>query len=217
MRGLRRLIGVSGIVSAVLVSTAFFGGTAPAIDASGRVVLAYAADHRTFLLVFFCLYGIATCLMLLFFTGLRRLLSSPQPERDVWPSAMFASAIAVFTLGIAGQASATALAFRADSQTPNSARTLWDLFVALVGASNLLTIILGVATGVAIAQSSQLPRWLAVGAGVFAAAHLGATVSWARSGAFSQTGVFTILAPVTYLAWLVAVSVVLLRTRNAVA
>lgn len=216
MRGLRRLTGMSGILGAVLISTAFFGGTPPGIDDTGRAVLAYAADHRTFVLVFFFLDGIATCLMLLFFAGLRHLLAVPQqPERDVWSSAMFASALAVFTLGIAGQACATALAFRADSQTPDAARTLWDLFAVLVGASNLLTIILGVAAAVAIALSPQLPRWLAVGAGVFAAAHLGATVSWARSGAFSQTGVFTILAPVLYLAWVVAVAVVLLRTRNA--
>jgi hypothetical protein len=78
-----------------------------------------------------------------------------------------------------------------------------------------VTIILGVAAAVAIALGPQLPRWLAVGAGLFAAAHLGATVSWARSGAFSQAGVFTILAPVLYLAWVVAVAGVLLRTRNA--
>src|SRR5213075_214188 len=100
MRGLRRLTGASGIVSAVLISPAFFGGTPPAIDDSGRAMLAYAADHRTFLLVFFFLDGIATCLMLLFFAGLRRLLdASQQPERDVWSSAMFSSAVAVLTLG----------------------------------------------------------------------------------------------------------------------
>jgi hypothetical protein len=216
MRGLRRLTGVSGIVGAVLISTAFFGGTPPGIDDTGRAVLAYAADHRTFVLVFFFLDGIATCLMLLFFAGLRHLLAVPQqPERDVWSSAMFASAVAVFTLGIAGQACATALAFRADSQTPDAARTLWDLFVVLVGASNLLTIILGVAAAVAIALSPQLPRWLAVGAGVFAAAHLGATVSWARSGAFSQTGFFALRAPLLYLVWVIALAVVLLRTRDA--
>ena len=108
-------------------------------------------------------------------------------------------------------ACSVALAFRSDAQTPGGARTLWDLFVALSGASNLLTIVLGAAALVSIAQRrDMLPRWLAIGAGVFALAHLGATVSWARSGAFSPTGVFSVLAPVLYLAWVLALSVVLL-------
>jgi hypothetical protein len=217
VRGLRRLTAVSGIASAVLISFAVFGGTPPGIDDSGGAVLAYAADHRTFILVFFFLDGIAFSLMLLFFAGLRQILAAPQqPERDVWPSAMFASGVAVFTLGIAGQACAAALAFRAGSQTPDAARTLWDLFVVLLGASNLLTIILGIAAAVAIAQNPQLPRWLAIGAGIFAAAHFGAAVSWARSGAFSQTGVFTVVAPLLYLVWLVAVAVVLLRKTTPI-
>jgi hypothetical protein len=219
MRGLRRLIGVSGIVSVVLVAVGFFGGTAPEADDSGRAVLAYAVDHRTFVLVFFFLYGIATGLMLLFFAGLRRILAVPdRPERDVWPSAMLASAVAVFTLSIAAYACAAALAFRSDAQTPGGARTLWDLFMALIDGSNLLTIILGVAALVAIVQRRDvLPRWLGIGAGVFALAHLGATVSWARSGAFSQTGVFSVLAPVFYLAWVLALSVVVLRTEPGTA
>jgi hypothetical protein len=176
-------------------------------------VLAYTADHRTFLLVFFFLDGIATCATLVFFAGLRRLLADPsRPERDIWSSAMLVSAVSVFVLGLAGQACVTALAFRAAEQTPDTARTLWDLFVVLIGASNLLTIVLGVAAAVAIAQTPGLPRWLATGAAVFALAHLGATMSWARSSAFSQSGVFAFVAPFLYLAWIVSVAVVLLRT-----
>lgn len=215
MRGLRRLTAVSGIVSVVLIAAGAFGGTPPQVDDSGRTVLAYAADHRTLILIVFFLFGIATCATLLFFAGLRRVLVVPhQPERDVWASAMFGSAVAVFTLGMAAQACAAALAFRADAQTPDAARTLWDLFTALLGASNLLTIVLGAAAAVAIMQSRALPGWLAIGAGVFALAHLGATVSWARSGTFSQTGIFTLLAPLLYLAWVIAAAVVLLRTGD---
>jgi len=109
---LRRLTAVSSIVSVVLVSVGFFGGTPPAADDSGRAVLHYASHHRTFVLVYFTVFGIATCVTLLFFAGLRRVLAVPEHrERDVWPSAMFASAVAVFTLGIAGQACMAALAF----------------------------------------------------------------------------------------------------------
>jgi len=210
------LTAVSGIVSVVLVLVGLFGGTPPAADDSGRAVLHYAADHRTFVLVYFAVFGIATCVTLLFFAGLRRVLAMPEfPVRDVWPSAMFASAVAVFTLGIAGQACMAALAYRAPIPSPEAARTTWDLSLVLIGASNLLTIILGVAAAIAIAQSRGLPGWLATAAGVFAAAHFGATVSWARSGAFSPTGVFSILAPILYLAWVLAVSVVLLRQQKA--
>jgi hypothetical protein len=205
---------VSGIVSVVLVSVGLFGGSPPAADDSGRAVLHYTADHRTFVLVYFTVFGLATCVTLLFFAGLRRVLATPEPERDVWPSAMFASAVAVFTLGIAGQACMAALAYRAPRPTPEAARTTWDLSLVLIGASNLLTIILGVAAAIAIAQSRALPGWLATAAGVFAVAHFGATVSWARSGAFSPTGVFSILAPILYLAWVLAVSIVLLRERH---
>jgi hypothetical protein len=108
-----------------------------------------------------------------------------------------------------------ALAFRAPLPTPETARATWDLSLVLVGASNLLTILLGVAAAIAIAQSRALPGWLATAAAVFAVAHFGATVSWARSGAFSPTGVFSILAPILYLAWVMAVSVVLLRQQRA--
>jgi hypothetical protein len=212
MRGLRRITAVSGLAATVLTAVAFFGGTPPDIQDSGARILDYAADHRTFMLVFFFLFGMASGLLLLFFAGLRRLLATPdRPEVDLWSTTMFGSAIAVFTLGIAGQACATAVAFRADTQTPDGARTLWDLFVVLLGASNLLTVILGVATAVAIAQTSVLPKWLAAGALLFAAAHLGATVSWAHKGAFSQSGVFGVLAPLLFLAWTLAVSIVLLR------
>jgi hypothetical protein len=215
MTGLRRLTAVSGIVGVVLISVAAFGGTPPAMDDSGRTVLAYAADHRAFILVFFFLEGIATCATLLFFVGLRRILASPdRPERDVWPATMFASAIAVFTLGVAAQACTAALAFRADTQTADAARTLWDLFIVLLGASNLLTIILGIAAAIAIVQSGALPRWLGFSAVVFALGHLAATLSWARSGAFSQTGFFTVLAPALYVLWALAVSIALLRPQS---
>jgi hypothetical protein len=216
MRGLRRLTAVSGIVAVVLISSGFFGGTPPGTDDSGRTVLAYATDHRTYLLVFFFVFGIATCFSLLFFAGLRQLLAVPsQPDRDVWPSVMLASAVAVFTLGLAAQACATAVAFRADAQTPDAARTLWDLFMVLLGASNLLTLILGAAAAISLGQSAALPRWLAIGAGAFALAHLGASLSWARSGAFSQTGFFSVLAPLLFLVWIVCGAVVLLRIGRA--
>ena len=83
--------------------------------------------------------------------------------------------------------------------------------MVLLGASNLLTILLGAAAAMAITQTRRLPRWLALGAVAFALTHLGAAVSWARSGAFSQTGVFTVIAPLTFLAWVAAVAVALLR------
>lgn len=216
MRGLYRLTGLSGIVAVALICVGFFGAAPPQTDDSGRAVLAYAVDHRTFTLVFFFIYGIATGVMLLFFAGLRRILAVlEQPDRDLWPSAMLASAIAVFTLGLAAAACNVALAFRGGSQSPATARTLADLALALFGASNLLTVLLGAAAAVAILQTQTLPRWLGIGAAVFALAHLGATVSWARSGAFSQTGVFALLAPVFYLVWALAVAVTLLRHRPA--
>jgi hypothetical protein len=212
VRGLRQLTGVVGIASVGLIVIAFLGGTPPATDDSGQTVLAYASDHRTLLLVVFFAFGIATCLALLFFAGVRRILATPQePDHDLWSSAMFGSAIAVFTLGLAGQACTAALAFRADGQSPQMARTLWDLFVVLINASNLVTVLLGVAAAIAIVQTRQLPSWLGVGAAIFAAAHLGATLSWARSGAFSQTGVLPSIAPMFYLAWVLAVSISLLQ------
>jgi hypothetical protein len=47
-----------------------------------------------------------------------------------------------------------------------------------------------------------------------AVAHAAAAVSWAREGAFSQTGIFTILAPTLYLLWVVVTAVLLLRHRE---
>lgn len=216
MSSLKRIVGWSGVASVVLIGVALFGGTPPAIDDSGRSVLSYAADHRTFLLVYFFGLGIAICFTLVFFAGLRRIVADPErPELDVWGSVMFGSAVAVFTLGLAGQACTVALAFRADAApSAESARTLWDLFVVLMGASNLVTVLLGVAAALAIRLSRLLPNWLAAGAVVVAAAHLAAAASWARSGALSQSGVFTTLAPALYITWVVAVSVVLLRNAD---
>lgn len=211
MRGLRQIIGISGLLSTVLVLVGLLGGTPPGIDDSGQAVLDYAHDHRAFIITFCFLFGIATCLTLVFFGGLRKLLASPEPTRDVWPSVMFGSAIVVFTFGLAAQAAAAALAFRSPAHTPETARTLWDLFVVLLNASNLATIVLGVAAAIATLQSSVLPRWTGYLAVLFALAHFGATVSWARDGAFSQTGAFPTLAPLVYLVWVVAVSIVLLR------
>jgi hypothetical protein len=128
---------------------------------------------------------------------------------------MFASSVAVFTLGIAGQACTAALAFRAPTPTPEAARTTWDLYLVLLGASNLLTIILGVTAAIAIAQSRVYP------VGSRSVRESLRSLTWERpshgrrSGAFSPTGVFSLLAPILYLAWVLAVSVVLLREQSA--
>jgi hypothetical protein len=77
-------------------------------------------------------------------------------------------------------------------------------------------VVLGAAAAIATLQSSVLPRWTGYLAVLFAFAHFGATVSWARDGAFSQTGAFPTLAPLVYLVWVVAVSIVLLRARDPI-
>jgi len=57
-----------------------------------------------------------------------------------------------------------------------------------------------------------LPRWIGWSSFVVALAHLVATLSLARDGAFSPTGAFGQAPGFLYLVWMLAASVVLLRT-----
>ena len=56
--------------------------------------------------------------------------------------------------------------------------------------------------------------WVGWSAVVVAVSHLVASVSLARDGAFSPSGFFAVGAGFTYLAWMAAVSIVLLRRQG---
>jgi len=56
-----------------------------------------------------------------------------------------------------------------------------------------------------------MPRWSAPATAVVGAVHLLASTAWARSGAWSLTGPVALAPGFVYLAWVVALSVALLR------
>ncbi|MEO5842845.1 MAG: hypothetical protein ABIQ73_08930 [Acidimicrobiales bacterium] len=119
--------------------------------------------------------------------------------------------IATFTLAAAALACVSSAAYRSDAIEADSVRLLWDLFTAITNMSNIMTIFSSVAIGIMILTGDALPRWIGWTSFFVAAAHLVASVSLARDGAWSPTGAGGQSAGFIYLAWMLAASVALVR------
>jgi hypothetical protein len=204
---------VSGIGATVFIAIgAGLLGSAPKSNDLAAEALAFTNDHRGRLLASMWLLAFGFGLALVFLVGLtvgaRR--SSLTPEH--WPTIALSLGIATFTLGAAALACVSSAAYRGDATEADSVRLLWDLFTAITNASNVMTIFSSVAIAIMVLKGDALARWIGWASLLVAAAHLIASVSLARDGALSPTGVGGQAAGFVYLAWMLATSVALVRT-----
>jgi hypothetical protein len=184
----------------------------PATDASGATVVGFFADHRTGLLVALALNGVAWCaLMPTAFAGLRSLLG----ERG-GPAATVALVCAAVEAALIGVALtfAAVVAYAAPDIGPQLAKVLGNGFALATSASAWPTVPCVLALIVAARRSEALPRPVLAVAGVVAVLHAIASVGFARSGAFSPSGI-ALAAPPAFALLMACVGVSLLRAPLA--
>jgi hypothetical protein len=198
----------------VLVVGAVILGSTPKSNDAADTTLQFTSDHRGRLLVGVWVVGLGMVLSLVFVIGLSMAVSRVANGGRIWPTIVLAGGVATFTLGIAAFAFVSSAAYRSESLSADTARSMWDLYATMLNASNQMTILLSVAVGVMVLAGDALPRWIGWSSFIVAAAHLVATLSLARSGAFSPTGVFGQSAAFIFLVWMLATSITLLRRRS---
>jgi hypothetical protein len=168
-------------------------------------------DHRSRYLVSMWLIAFGMVLSLVFIVALVIVAQREDRSDQPWSTIALATGVATFVLALAGAACVASAAYRADTLTADSARSSWDLYFALINVSNIATIVLGGAIASMVFVTRFLPSWVGWSAVVVAVVHLVASLAVARDGAFSPSGPFALAAGFVYLAWMVAVAVVLLR------
>jgi hypothetical protein len=181
---------------------------APQAGASGEAVLRFFDAHRSGVLVASVLNGIAWCaLMPIAFAGLRELLRGR--ARTAATVALIAAAVESALIGV-GLIFVALLAWEAPQLAPATSRVLNGGFLIATNASAWPTVVCALALALAWRAQEERTYVIPALALLAAALHAITSVSFARSGAFSPSGVAQV-APVAFALLMVGVGVALLR------
>ena len=187
-------------------------GALPPADASGASVLSFLDAHRSGLLAACALNGIAWCaLMPAAFAGLRALLD--ERAGTAAGVALICAAVEAALIGV-GLVFGALGAFLAPALDPATARVLGGGLTIATSASAWPTVPCAIALAIAWRAQDGWPRAVVPLALLVAALHAIAAVSFARSGAFSPTGIAAI-APPAFALLMAAVGLSLTRRRAA--
>jgi hypothetical protein len=183
-------------------------GDAPQAGASGEAVLRFVDAHRSGMLVASVLNGIGWCaLMPVAFAGLRELLRGR--ARTAATVALVAAAVESALIGV-GLIFVALLAWTAPQLAPATASVLNDGFLLATSASAWPTVVCTIALALAWRARDRQARVIPALALLAAALHAITSVAFARSGAFSPSGVAQV-APVAFALLMVGVGVALLH------
>lgn len=177
----------------------------PGADASGATIVRFIGEHRGGLLVAVVLNGIAWCtLMPCVFVGLRALLGGTAAT-----VAMICAAVEAAIVGVALTFGAV-LAYGAPDLSPQLAKVLIDGFDLGTNASAWPTVPALLALVVAARRSGAFSQPVLAFAGLVALLHAITAVSFARTGAFSPSGI-ALAGPGAFAILMILVGVALLR------
>jgi hypothetical protein len=215
------IVGASfGIVAAVLLILSFlFTGSPPGFHDSAAEVKAFVEDNHDELQVAVAL-GFAALVAFLWFLGsvfLRLREAEPLVRLS---AAALAGGVALAAAGLTGTAAEGAATYHASTLGADSVLALWDLSVFgllffLAGFT-----VLAAATGVLALRSNALPRPLGIyslGAACYVFV-VGVIATFSETGAFSPSnGALGVIAFLSFLVWLVAMSLTLMRRPRVTA
>ena len=219
-QSLSRWTGLAGLAAVILALVAFavFGATSPPTDSdSGQVIAQYFADHRTTLAVLVYLIALSFGFNLVFFIGLRDVLRRRAPDVATLASVGAAGGALFIAIAYVGFGVLLQLVYREGAGDPATQRTLFDIYTLNITMASVPTAVAVIATSIAIMQSSAFPRWLAWYGFVVAAAHLVGMGALARDGFFAPSVIGGYIAPLMFYAWVLAFSVLLLRSSTPIA
>ena len=213
-QSLSRWTAVAGIVAVVLaiVALTVFGSTSPPTESdSGQVIAAYFADHRTLLAVLVYVIALSFGFNLVFFIGLRDVLRRRAPDIATLASMGAAGGALFIAIAYVGFGVLLQLVYREGAGDAATQKTLFDIYTLNITMASVPTAVAVIATSIAVVQSNTLPRWLAWYGFVVAAVHLIGMGALARDGFFAPSVIGGFIAPLMFYAWVLAVSVLLLR------
>lgn len=212
-RARRWLTAGSGIASAALYgAVAVAMNDAPGAELDAASVHAWVEDHRTLILVSGYLWGLCSCATWGFLTGLWDWLAD-RGDRALATLGLVAG-VAIYVVALAGFSALVLAAYRVDVHTAETTRQLNDLALISVCLTGFPTVASMLGYLAVMFRRRLFPawtRWLGV---VLTVAHLVSGGAFAASGMLSPSGIGVYVAPVLYYAWIVALSVHLLRSRD---
>jgi hypothetical protein len=216
---LTRAIGLAGLASFVLIIVAALVArplwSAPRTTASAVQVAAYAYDDRGRTIASLFIYCLAMGLFLCFAAGLWTWLRQSEPAPQPLAAAFAFGAVALVVLILAGFVPGGVLTYR--PQAPAVAQALRDMTFGLLALSGIPTAVCLGAYAALVLRRGRLPQWTAWLAVLGAVAHVFIAASFVSQGGFlSLEGSVIIWVPGTFFAWILATSLVLLRTRPEV-
>jgi hypothetical protein len=209
-----KLAGLAGVLSIVLGIAGSIVDemqTFPGTASTGVQVASYVHAHRSALLIAMFLSTVAVGLWLLFGAGVWRWLREATGDDSVLSTCFLVGLVSFVTLLLAGFTSFFVLVYRAG--TVSDPRLLYDFAFGLLAMSGVPTVLALGSYAALVFRSSRLPAWTACIAVVAALAHLVLLASLViTSGFFSLEGGVIIAIPALLFTWILATSIVLLRT-----
>lgn len=214
-----RAVGLLGVASFVLILVGAFVSPplwdTPGINTSSThlAMYLYANHERTIASLF--IYSLAMGLFLSFAAGLWSWLRQSEQAPQML-SAIFAfGAIGLSVLIFAGFAVAAVMSYR--PQPPALAVSLTDMTFGLLALSGIPTALCLAAYAILVFRHRCLPAWTGWLAFIALDAHILIAASFLGHGnLFSPEGAVIVAVPATLFAWILASSVVLLRTTTGV-
>ena len=215
----RRLDAATGILFVVVALVAFFlPGTPPKADDTTQKITTFIVDHRSSILAGDFLFGVASFFFVWFLGTLRSYLRAAEGGEGRLSAASFGGGLVAIALILVGTAVINGIAFKIarDGGDPTVIRGLFDTSNAAFAFSGFGFAAFFGAASCSAARSGVLPGWI-VWSGALAALvqAVSAVALFAESGFFAVGGAFGFITVLLSVAWVLAVSVLLIRRFGA--
>ena len=215
----RRFDAATGIGFAVLALVAFLlPGTPPKADDPILSIATYLSDKRSEILTASLLIGVSAVFFLWFLGSLRSYLRAGEGGEGRLSAAAFGAGVAGIALLLAGVALLNGVAFKlADGRLPDPVitRAVFDASSAVLTMVAFAFAVFFAAASCSAARSGALPPWAYWTGSVVAVLQLlGGLALVAKSGFFAVGGAMGFIAPLAGIAWVVAVSVLIMRREG---
>lgn len=204
----------TGIIAAILLLVAFgLPGAPPKADDSISKISSFFVDKRDELVGGDFLLGLGIAFFLWFLAALRSYLRAAEGGEGRLSGAAFGGGLVGVGLLMAGVAVVNGLAFRTNAAAdPTVVRLLFDVSNSLFAMVSFPMAVFAAAVSVSAARTGAFAPWLYWTGSLVALLQLvGGLSLLATHGAFQAGGPIAFIGPLAFLAWVVALSVTMIR------
>jgi hypothetical protein len=214
----RRLDAATGVLAAVLYLVAFWiPGTPPSAADPVDSVTAYLLAHRSSILTSDVLIAIASAVFIWWLGSLRSYLRSGEGGEGRLSAAAFLGGGVGAALALAAAAAQSGIVLHLGQLTDGGlVRIAFDTYNALftIAGSGFAVLVAGASCSAA--RSGALPPWTYWSGSIVAGLQIASCAAlYAKSGFFASGGALALIAFLTLVAWVIAVSMLIVG-RNGV-